>query len=542
MTMTTKTATPRATATFRVRAALAAALCVPLGGAAWAQDALVVTSKDLEPAVAAWKSFRESQGLKVVVREPGADVAATVASVHGASGGKLRFVLLLGDVDRVPCAYVPVAATAKWESDTRIATDAPYADIDGDGVPDLAIGRVPADSLDEARSLLARSAAYESNRDFGEWRRRLQVIAGTGGFGPLQDAAMEQMTKQFLTRDVPPSVVVTGTYGNPQSAWCPPPKEFADTTVERFNEGAFVVAYIGHGSADSVDTVKVGRERFPILGAPEVARIDVRHGAPVAVFIACSTGKFDAETDCLAEEILRRPNGPVGVIASSRVSTPYSNGILSKEMLSALWQEPAATTGELLLAMKRRLVAPRADDAERKQIEGLAAAFYDPDESRRAADRREHLALYNLLGDPCVRLLRPAELLLDAPAKAEQGARITVTGTAPAAGRLVVELVRRRDASVAIGSRKTADEWRATYLAANALAVARAEQKVQAGAFSIELVVPADARSGPCVVRAYLESAASSAAGGRAIEIPPAPRPDEPAPEAPPAPPNPEDR
>lgn len=527
--------TLRRTLTSAACAALAAA-----AAAARAQDALVVAPQDLQPAAAAWKSYRESQGLKVAVREPGADVAATVKSVHAASAGKLRFVLLLGDVDRVPCAYVPVVATAKWERDTRIATDAPYADVDGDGVPDLAIGRVPAESPDEARALLARSAAYERNRDFGAWRRRLSVVAGTGGFGPLQDAALEQMTKQFLTRDVPPSVVVTGTYGNPMSAWCPPPKEFADTTVERFNEGALVVAYIGHGAADSVDTVKVGRERFPILGAPEVARIDVRHGAPVAVFIACSTGRFDGAADCLAEQVLRRPNGPVAVIASSRVSTPYSNGILSKEMLSALWQEPVATTGELLLAMKRRLVEPAEGDAERKQIEGLAAAFYDPDETRRAADRREHLALYNLLGDPCLRLARPAELPLDAPEKAEAGGRIRVQGTAPAAGRLLVELVRRRDAVVPIGSRKSPEEWRATYEAANALGIARAEADVPAGAFSVSLDVPEGTRSGPCVVRAYLESATTGAAGGRAIEIPPAPSPGEPpsgapgaAPEAP---------
>jgi hypothetical protein len=526
--------------TFRRHAALAAlaAAGAALAAPAFAQDVLVVAPADLQPAVTAWKAHREGQGLRVDVREPGADVAATVRTAHGASGGKLRFVLLLGDVDRVPCAYVPVVATAKWEKDTRIATDAPYADVDGDGVPDLAVGRLPADAPAEALAMLARPVALETGReaDDAEWRRRVNIVAGTGGFGPLQDAALEQMTKQFLTKDVPPEYVVTGTYGNPLSAWCPPPGEFANTAVERFNEGEFAWVYIGHGSPNELDRVRVGRERFPIFGAAEVAKVDVRRGAPLAVFVACSTGMFDAERDCLAEEILRRPRGPAAVIASSRVSTPYSNGILAKEMLSALFADRVATAGELLVAMKRRLLEPRPGDAERKQIETLAATFFEPDASRRAADRREHVALYNLLGDPCLRLARPADLPISAPGTVVPGSSLVVTGTAPAPGRLVVEVARRRDTAVPIGPRKTDDEWRDTYRRANALEVARTEARTAAGAFRVEVPVPAEARPGPGYVRAWFApdvpvgaaQGAPGAAGGRYLEIVAPPRPSNP--------------
>lgn len=502
-----------------VATSIAAAVLAVGAATAAAQDVLVVAPKDLQPALAGWVKHRSAQGLAAVVREPAPDVATVVKAAHAASGGKLRFVLIVGDVDRVPCAYVPVVATAKWERDTRIATDAPYADVSGDGVPDLAIGRIPADSAEEARAILARSIAYETSRDFGEWRRRANVVAGTGGFGALQDAALENMTKQFLTRNVPPSVVVSGTYGNPLSAWCPPPAEFADTVVERFNEGSLLLAYIGHGSPHELDHVKLGRERFPIFGAGEVGRVDVRHGAPLVVFIACSTGKYDGDRDCLAEDLLRRPNGPVGVIASSRVSTPYSNGILSKEMLAVVWQDRVATAGELLLAMKRRLVEPREGDTERKDIEGLAAVFFEKDPALRDADRREHLALYNLLGDPCVRLARPTELALDAPATVVAGTNVDVAGTAPAAGRLVVEIVRRRDAAVPLGPRKTPDDYRATYRAANSLEVARTEIDVPAGPFRATLSVASGTRPGACYVRAYLAGDTVGAAGGRLIDV-----------------------
>lgn len=507
--------------TFRRLPALAAAaaLFAGLAAEAAAQDALVVAPDDFAPSVAEWKAHRESQGLRVAVRAPGDDPGAVVRAVHGESGGKLRFVLLLGDVDRVPCAYRPVEATAKWEKDTRIATDAPIADTDGDGAPDLAIGRLPATSAAEARSMLARSLTYETDRDPSDWRRRLNVLAGSGGFGPLQDAALEQLTKQFLVRQVPPGYVVTGTYGNALSAWCPPPKEFADTAVERFDEGALVVTYIGHGSPHEFDRLRVGRDRFPMFGAAEAGRVDVRRGSPIAVFIACSTGRFDGPDDSLAEQLLRRPRGPVAVIASSRVSTPYSNGILSKEMLHALFAGRVATAGELLLEMKRRLLKPDTGDEDRAQIERLAAGFFDPDEARRAADRREHVALYNLLGDPCLRIARPAEIEIAAAGSVAPGAKLRVTGKAPSAGRVTIEIARRRDAFVPIGSRKTADEWRATYAAANSLVVATASADVAAGEFSVTVDVPADAPVGPGYVRATFSGDGPGAIGGRFVEI-----------------------
>ena len=508
---------------FHRTAWIALAAVAAAAASARAEDVLVVAPADLQPALAEWTAHRTRQGHTVAVRAPGDDVAATVKAAHAASGGALRFVMILGDADRVPCAYRPVVATAKWETEPQIATDAPYADVDGDGVPDLAIGRVPADSADEARAYFARVVLSETSGDTGDWRRRVNVIAGTGGFGPIQDAAMEQMTKQYLTKDVPPEFLVTGTYGNPLSAWCPPPAEFASTVLERFAEGALVVTYIGHGNPNELDRVRVGRDKFPILGPAEVAKLECRRGPPVAVLIACSTGRFDGERDCLAEEMLRRPTGPVAVIGASRVSSPYSNSILAKEMLHALFDTKAATAGELLLTMKQRLVTPREGDAERKQIEGLAATFYDPDPARREADRREHLSLYNLLGDPCSRIARPAPLPLDAAGTVTAGASLDVTGTAPAAGVLVVEIARRRDSAVAIGSRKTADDWRDTYRRANALEIARVETKVPAGAFRVTVPVPSDAKTGPGYVRAYFEGGGTGAAGGRFVDVVPAP-------------------
>ncbi len=514
--------------TSAVAALALASLTIALSAAvAVAQDVLVVTPREFAPALDAWKQHRKAQGLGVVVKEPGDDVAATVRAVHRASEGKLRFVMLVGDVEHVPCAWSEAQSIGGFEGfgiDEKIPNDNALADFDGDSLPDVAIGRVPADTPEEARAYLARVVAYEQDRDFGTWRRRLNVVAGTGGFGPLQDAALETLTKQFLTRNVPPSVEVTATYANVLSPWCPPPAEFADYTVRRYSEGALVVAYVGHGSARSVDRVRLRDQSFPILGAEEVKRIDAAHGAPVAVFIACSTGKLDGPADCLAEDLLRRPRGPIAVIASSRVSTPYSNGVISKELLDSLYSVRAVTTGELLVSVKRRLRGDATGDAAREQLEKMAAAFYDKSDERRTRDRIDHLALYNLFGDPTARIAHPQVLEISAPAEIVAGSKARVAADVPYPGRALVELVARRDTRVDQPPvKRTAEDYRDVYERAQHPPIARVERLVETGRVEFDLEVPEGARPGEYCVRFFLEGspegASGAAMGGRDVTL-----------------------
>jgi hypothetical protein len=498
-------------------------LALAFAAPAFAQDVLVVAPKEFDEQVAAWKAYREGQGLKVATRPPAEDVGAVVREAHAASGKKLRFVLLVGDVEWVACAVRPRQATeavAAMEPDPNIASDAPWADVDGDGAPDIAIGRVPADSPAEAKAYFDRVVRYESSADFGRWRDKLNVVAGTGGFGPLVDAAIEKLTRDLLSA-LPAAVDVSMTYANPFSPFCPPPAEFADYAVRRFSEGALVVAYVGHGSARNVDQGRVGKQSYPILGMDEVGKIAAERGAPVSVFVACSTGHLDGQRDCLAEELLKRPAGPVAVIASSRVSSPYSNGIVSKELLDALYVDGAATTGDLLVAVKRRLLDAPAGDAIRDRIEKLAGAMFEKSPEKRRMDRADHLLLYNLLGDPCVRIARPSPLAVAVAGEVAPGATLRVTGRADEGGAAVVELVRRREAPPKLPStpRTTPEDFRSIYEAANSHGIARVEVEVKAGDFAVDVPVPADAPVGPCAVRVYVAGKTSAAAGGVDLAI-----------------------
>ena len=487
---------------------------VLLAQLAAAQDILVVTPKEFGPALADWRAHRASQGHAIAVAEPDKDVGAVVKAHRKRSGGKLRFVLIVGDVNAVPCAYVMAQAINAYERDPRIATDNAYADLDGDHIPDLAIGRMPARTPEEAKALLAKVIAYESDRDFTHWRRRINLIAGVGGFGVMQDWAIEALTNMLLRDNVPLQYEVSLTYANPKSPYCPHPESFAKIVAMRFNEGALFVAYVGHGHATGVDTIRYEGERYPILTKSLLPVIGTKHGAPISVFLACSTGQYDGKKECLAAEILRRPKGPVAVIASSRVSMPYANGMFAKEILDAAFVGEAETLGELMVRAKQRLLAPDPEDERRRVLEAMAATFYKPtDPKGRMVERREHLHLYNLLGDPAMRIPRPGSLQVTCAQEIAAGERLKIVGDVPMAGDLFVEIVRKRDAPVPAG--KPFDR----YHNANTRVVCARMTKVNAGRLDVKFPMPETVAPGEYVLRLFLAGENGCAAGARTIKV-----------------------
>src|SRR5690606_4565687 len=133
------------------------------------------------------------------------------------------------------------------------------------------------------------------------------------------------------------------------------------------------------------------------------------------------------EEDCLAEEMLRAPSGPIAVAASSRVAMPYGMTVLGTNLLKTCFQDRTETLGELFLTAHRRTLTERRDDAESKMLDSLAERL-NPAGTTAAEERAETTRVFNLLGDPLLRIAYPVELPLEAPEKIEAGKTITVRG------------------------------------------------------------------------------------------------------------------
>ena len=501
-------------------------------------DAVVVAPREFLPALAPLVEQRERQGHRFahVAAEASAEsIRSAIQEI--AKHGSLKYVLLVGDVGAsarraLPAHSKPAVVNVQWGSEPQIATDNAYGDLDGDDLPELAVGRLPADTPAELASMVTKILAYERNADYGAWRQRVNIVAGVGGFNPLVDTVIETATSRLLTSGIPAEYDTRITYGSWRSPYCPDPRLFHATTVERHNEGCLFWVYVGHGQARELDRMTIPGEQFHILGATDCAKLRCRNGSPIALLLACYAGAFDQAQDCLAEEMLKAEGGPVAVYAGSRVTMPYGMGVMGTCLMSEYFRHEHEALGDAILAAKRRMMRP-IDDLEnpaglnRVLLEG-AATMMSPNKDQLEAERREHLHLFNLLGDPMLRLTYPQQVVLATPRSVAAGQRVRVEGRSGVAGKAVLELVCRSDCHKyppPIRDRydptdKALAAFQPAYEQALDRCWGRWSMTVPAGEFATEIEVPKHS-VGPCHLRLAVANHVAYAVGSASVHVQP---------------------
>ncbi len=502
-------------------------------------DTLVLCPEDWVDELDSWVDYRQSQGHIVYVISPAGNAYGIKRQIRQlVQYGNLKHVVIVGDSpDRlnqrtvVSTDYVRAEVVSKYGSEPVIATDNTFADCNGDGVPDVAIGRIPVKTTEQLREQIRKIVNYESRSQPGPWKRRINFVAGTGGFGPLSDHVIEKTSKKFITDLIPASFDTSMTYASWCSAYCPDPRKFVDTTVERLNEGCLFWVYMGHGHPHRLDYVRTPAGGFPIFGQQDLKKVDCRLGLPVAIMLSCYTGAFDMPGDCLGEQLVRLPRGPIAVLGGTRVTTPYGMSIFSLGLIDEYFDGEHATLGQLFLAAKQRLMEEaKLDDDEsatdmRHAIELLGKAL-SPTADELDRERYEHLQLFHLLGDPLLRLPRPESLTLSTPAEAASGKRIAVSGQAPHAGQLVLKLDYARDRmhirpprrSEFVAEPQALASYQEIYQKANCKTCCQIALQVSAGPFQAELEIPEWAR-GRCVISGYLDDGEQFSLGAENVLI-----------------------
>lgn len=507
-----------------------------LGAAPVAPDVVVICPAPFRPALEPWLAYRRGQGhtVEVLAAElPTADIRTHLQAVHAARPELA--VVLVGDAHPpandlaaanhcVPTFLAPAKVNVLFGSEPEIATDVGYVDFDGDGLPEASIGRLPVDTPEQLTQLTRRIIAYESSTNFGPWRRRINFVAGVGGFGPVADAAIENAAKTLLTRHLPAGVETTMTYAGPTSPYYPGSAAFQTTALERFNEGCLMWVYIGHGSRRGLDEIRNPDGATPILNVRHAPSLAAEAHPPLACFLSCYSGAFDGAEDCLAEEMLKSDGGPIGVLCGSRVTMPYAMSILGQELMTGFFRDATPTLGAVLRNAKRNTIERERTDAESRQFDA-AATMLMPMAADLVAQRREHLYLFNLLGDPLLRMPQPQAVPLAAEKEVVAGEMLTVRGTSPLAGRAIVELVVRRDRLTFRPPERephdrspaAADERWDTYQRANDLRLSFVERELPAGPFEVALPVPPTAK-GECHVRVYVAGAPGCGLGSTDVK------------------------
>lgn len=436
------------------------------------------------------------------------------------------FVLILGDADESSAGGPSLVPTGQHiEPDGRVVTsDNVYADMDGDGIPEVAVGRIPVSTDADVDRVREKVAHYESTYEVGPWNRRLSNFASTGGYGDFLDGIIEDLAFR-LVESVSYDFDLTMTYAKQGSPYVYVPEQFSDKVYERINEGALLVNYVGHGSPTGFASLSWSGKGYPILDTTQLDRMQVEHKLPILTFVACSTGSFDTE-ESISERVIKLPKGPVTILSSTEESHPLWNAVFIHEFGQVLTQERAETVGEAFLRAKDRMVTN--SDAIREEVDSMAGFLMTPAENE--VLRESHLHMYTLFGDPGMRIAYPGtvESLEVSPMEVRGGGTVTVTasfGLNVGTATVTLEALRSRIPGELQPVPPDGDPNRDAVLIANyEIANDRVVAKKTAphdGPLAVSLDIPSDLPTGTYVIKVYAEDGTRDAVGSEKLWVVP---------------------
>ena len=318
-------------------------------------DMVILTHASLMPSAAKLVALRQSQGLKVVVIDVqdlydefsfGLKTPYALKNfLYAASQNwktKPHFVLLLGNGSEDPRSFlgggVPDLVPAKLVDTTlsEVASDDWLVDFNDDGLPNVAIGRLPAESLAQADLMVNRTVAYDQVAP-GAWQNRVLLVTGKTSSATDGFAGLTAAVKALLPNTVTTAVLDANT----------DPTAHSDL-LAAINSGPALVNYIGHGS-----TQDWGANGL-LFGTPDALGLTNGAQTPLVLTMTCLNGAYqDVYQTSLAKALLLAPaGGAIAVWGSSALTESPSQGEMNRAMIKALYGPKAMTIGEAAAAAK----------------------------------------------------------------------------------------------------------------------------------------------------------------------------------------------
>ena len=249
---------------------------------------------------------------------------------------KPKYLLLVGDASVDPRNYLDfgffdfVPTKIILTSELKTASDDWFSDFANRGVPQIATGRLPVRTADEAKTVVGKTLSYETGDDRGGWTHQSLLVADRND---TSDFSQESRSVQAL---LPKSMTVTDVFASDLD-----PNTARQEILAGINSGKLLVNYIGHGSVE----IWSGDDLLDNTAASTLS-----NGARLPLFLVmdCLNGFFhDVYTQSLAEALLLSKNGgAVAVWASSGLTQPGPQVQMDRNVVRLLFSKPSLTLGE----------------------------------------------------------------------------------------------------------------------------------------------------------------------------------------------------
>jgi hypothetical protein len=319
-------------------------------------DYLLVAPRAFLEAAQPLVERRQSQGLRVkavafedVASEFGAGQPSAEAirelvryAFHSWSQPSPRYVLLLGDSSYDPRNFTGTALAsplpALWLGTSYLVTasDPALAAVNGeDPLPDLAIGRLPARTAQEAQLLIAKLLAWEDSGQ-GLGGKALLVADNPDVAGDFE-ADIADVASSFLSgREV--QLAHLSELG----------AETRPTILEALNGGLSLLGYVGHGGAAVWASENV-------WNSWDVASLVAQSQQPLLVTMNCLNGYFVAPSfDALGEALVKADGrGAIAAFSPSGLSLDGPAHLLHRALMAEVTGGSHARLGDAVLAAQK---------------------------------------------------------------------------------------------------------------------------------------------------------------------------------------------
>jgi len=266
------------------------------------------------------------------------------------------YVLLLGDGHfdyrniykyNTPNLIPPYESPDRIETSTRVVDDWFTYTLGSNYGMQMAIGRLPVQTVDEAQALVDKIIQYQISFDPGEWRKTVALLAddelGAGGRPDVVDHTRQ--TEWLAEHYVPALLNVEKIYLMEYPAVRTASvsgitKPLAnEALMARINEGCLVLNFIGHGN-DELWT----HER--VFNAPtDFSRVQNQGRYALWVAATCEFAYWDQpQKQSLAERLLNAAGrGAVAMVASSRLAYSGDNAAFNYSLFDYLFRSYEST-------------------------------------------------------------------------------------------------------------------------------------------------------------------------------------------------------
>lgn len=315
-------------------------------------DMVMISHANFLPALGSLMTLHQGQGLKVAAidvedlydefnlgeKSPYAlkDFLSTASAQWQR---KPRFVLLVGDATLDPRNYlgaghfdfVPTYLVDTTTLET--ASDDWFADFSGQAIPQMAIGRFPVRTAQDAATLVSKVVNYEQSGS-AAWQQQVLLVAGQND-SENDFQGLTAAVQALLPASMTVSEITEGAGAN------------LDLLNSLNNQGAAVVNYVGHGA----QTTWAGG----LFSSADASGLTNGAMVPFVVSMTCLNGYFqDVFATSLAKSLIGAPGGgALAVWASSGLTDSASQGALNQGLMKALFGAAPMTIGEAAAAAKK---------------------------------------------------------------------------------------------------------------------------------------------------------------------------------------------